>query len=129
MIENDLKTIKVVFADGSSKDVPDGISLIELSKDYENEFKSTIIAAKVNNDIKELNFHLFENCKLEFIDLTNEDGIRIYKRSLYFILIKAVHDIYPDRKVVINHSISKGLYCEIKGDTELTEEEVVKIQT
>lgn len=127
MGENELKTIKVVFADGSIKDVPDGISLIELSKEYENEFKSTIIAAKVDNDIKELKFHLYENCKIEFIDLSNEDGIRIYRRSLYFILIKAVHDLFPEKKVVIHHSISKGLYCEVKGENELTETDVYRI--
>ena len=61
---------------------------------------------------------------MEFIDLTNEDGSRIYRRSLNFVLIKAVNELFPDRKVIICHSISKGIYCEIKGDTPLTAEEV-----
>ncbi|HEX3029122.1 MAG TPA: nucleoside kinase, partial [Clostridia bacterium] len=54
--------------------------------------------------------------------------MRFYRRSLYFILIKAVHDLYPDRKAVICHSISKGLYCEIDGASDLNEEEVRQIE-
>ncbi|MDP4179855.1 MAG: nucleoside kinase [Bacillota bacterium] len=128
MSVNDLKQIKVSFADGEEKLVPEGISLIELSKDYERKYKSTIIAAKVNNDIKELSYHLIENCHVEFLDLINEDGMRIYRRSLHFLLIKAVHDLFPDRKLVICHTISKGIYCEIKGEKQLDQEEVQQIE-
>jgi uridine kinase len=65
---------------------------------------------------------------VDFIDLTHDDGMRIYRRSLNFILIKAVNDLFPERKVIICHSISKGLYCEIEGETELTLEEVEMIE-
>ncbi|NLD47774.1 MAG: nucleoside kinase [Clostridiaceae bacterium] len=128
MRESNLDLIKVVFPDATEREVLEGISLLELSRECENDYKSTIIAAKVNNDIKELSFHLYDSSNVEFIDITNDDGMRIYKRSLNFILIKAVNDLFPERKVVINHSISKGLYCEINGDTELTEAEVKQIE-
>ncbi|TYQ16474.1 UNVERIFIED_CONTAM: uridine kinase [Acetivibrio alkalicellulosi] len=127
MEEKNMNLIKVTFPDNSEREVFEGISLLELSKDYDKDFKSAIVAAKVNNDIKELSYHLYDSCSVEFIDLTNGDGKRIYRRSLSFILIKAVNDIFPDRKVVISHSISKGIYCEINGETELTQEEVEKI--
>lgn len=124
MRENNLSLIKVKFPDGSEREVFEGISLLELSTEYQKNYKSAIVAAKVNNDIKELSYHLYDNCKVEFIDLTYDDGMRIYRRSLSFILIKAVNDLFPDRKVIIGHSISKGIYCEVKGDTLLTVEEV-----
>ncbi|HQA58719.1 MAG TPA: nucleoside kinase [Acetivibrio sp.] len=124
MRENNLSLIKVKFPDGSEREVFEGISLLELSAEYQKNYKSAIVAAKVNNDIKELSYHLYDNCKVEFIDLTYDDGMRIYRRSLSFILIKAVNDLFPDRKVIIGHSISKGIYCEVKGDTLLTVEEV-----
>jgi len=124
MRENNLSLIKVKFPDGSEREVFEGISLLELSAEYQKNYKSAIVAAKVNNDIKELSYHLYDNCKVEFIDLTYDDGMRIYRRSLSFILIKAVNDLFPDRKVIICHSISKGIYCEVKGDTLLTVEEV-----
>lgn len=128
MRESNLNLIKVTFPDGSEREVLEGISLLELCGEYSKNHKSTIVAAKVNNDIKELSYHLYDSSNVEFIDMTNDDGMRIYKRSLNFILIKAVNDLFPDRKVVINHSISKGLYCEVNGDTELTEAEVHKIE-
>ncbi|WP_010251912.1 nucleoside kinase [Acetivibrio cellulolyticus] len=128
MRESNLNLIKVTLPDGSEKEVVEGISLLELSKDCKNDYKSTIVAAKVENDIKELSFHLYNSAHIEFIDLTNDDGMRIYRRSLSFVLIKAVHDLFPDRKVTISHSISKGIFCEINGATQLTAEEVSKIE-
>jgi len=120
----DKKTINVTFPDGTTKSYPSGITLLELSKEYQDKYTSTIMAGKVNNDIKELTHELNEDAKLDFIDMTHSDGIRIYRRSLYFVLIKAVYDLFPNRKVVINHSISKGMYCEVIGETELTADEV-----
>jgi len=128
MEEINLNLIKITFPDGGEENVPEGTSLLELGRSRENEFKYPIIAAKVDNDIKELTYRLYKSCRVDFIDLTNEDGMRIYRRSLYFILIKAVHDLFPERKVVISHSISKGVYCEVRGETELMEEEVLQIE-
>ena len=94
MMENNVDLIRVTFPDGSEKEVFEGISLLELVHEYQKNSKSIIVAAKVNNDIKELSYHLYDNCQLEFIDLTYEDGMRIYRRSLSFILIKAVNDLF-----------------------------------
>lgn len=99
MNENNLNMIKVVFPDNSEREVYEGISLQELSESCKNQYKSTIVAAKVNNDIKELSYRLNESCRVEFIDLTDDDGMRIYKRSLSFILIKAVNDLFPTERL------------------------------
>ncbi len=103
-------------------------TLLELSKRFDKGYCSAIVAARVNNDIKDLNHELVEDAKIKFIDLTDEDGMRIYRRSLYFIFIKAVHELYPDRNAVISHPMSNGVYCEIKGDEELTELNVEAVQ-
>lgn len=128
MKEMDFNMIRVTFPDGREKKVHEGISLLELVKENNDNRYSLIVAAKVNNDVKELSFHLNESCRLEFIDLSHEDGMRIYRRSLYFILIKAVNGLFPERKAVISHSISKGAYCEVNGETKLTPEEVMEIE-
>ena len=99
-------------------------TLFELAKRFENEYVSKIVAARVNNDIKELSYEVNENAEIGFIDLTDEDGMRIYRRSLYFIFIKAVNGIFPDRNAVISHPMSNGVYCEINGSEELTEADV-----
>jgi len=128
MNENNMNLIKITFPDGTEKEVIEGTSLLELSYEFGGDYKSAIVAAKVDNDIKELTFRIYNSANIEFIDLTNDDGMRIYNRSLSFLLIKAVNDLFPDRKVIISHSISKGIFCEINGETPLTAEEVTKIE-
>ncbi len=103
-------------------------TLLELTKRFKNSYKSSIVAVRVNNDIKDLNYELSEDSKVKFIDLTDEDGMRIYRRSLYFIFIKAVNELFPDRNAVISHPMSNGVYCEIRGDEELTETDVETVQ-
>lgn len=124
----DKKQVTVLFDFGVQVAVDAGTTLLELSKEYKSFYKSDIIAGRVNNTIKELGYGLEEDCKIGFVDLCDEDGIRIYRRSLHFILIKAVRDLYPYRKVVINHSISKGIYCEVLGGNGLTGDEVKSIE-
>ncbi len=109
-------------------ELKDSTTLLELSERFKKECVSTIVAARVNNDIKELSFRIKENAEISFIDLTDEDGMRIYRRSLYFIFIMAVHDVFPDRKAVITHPMSNGVYCEINGKAELTEDDIELVE-
>lgn len=103
-------------------------TLLELAKRFKDSYQSSIVAARVNNDIRELSYELAEDAKVTFIDLTDEDGMRIYRRSLYFIFIKAVNELFPERNAVISHPMSNGVYCEIRGDEELTEIDVEAVQ-
>ena len=128
MKEREMEKVRISFADGSVREVYKDMSLFELAKEYENDFKYSIVAAKVNNDIKELGFKLSEDCRVQFLDLTDEDGMRIYRRSLHFILVKAVRDVFPERTVVISHSISKGVYCELRGEEPVTAGDLKRIE-
>jgi uridine kinase len=125
---NKNKQIKVIAEPGAELAVESGITLYQLCRDFQSAFKTPIIAAKVDNDIRELGYKLDRDCRVSFIDLTNEDGMRIYRRSLYFILMKATYDLYPDRRVIISHAVSKGLFCEIKDDKDLEPAEVACIE-
>lgn len=127
MNKEENKTIKITFPNGDSMEVPKGTLLSEVSREYQKAFRTTIVAAKVDNDLRELTFKLDEDCNVEFVDLTSDDGMRIYIRSLCFVLIMAVEKLFPDRKVMISHSLSKGLFCEINGSKELDEDEVLQI--
>lgn len=109
-------------------DIEQNATLLELAKRFKKDYASTIVAARVNNDIKELSFSITEECDIKFIDLSDEDGMRIYRRSLYFIFIKAVSEVFPERNAVISHPMSNGVYCEINGNNELTEIEVEAVK-
>lgn len=112
--------VEIILPDGRKETVKKGITLLELSKNYENEFSAPIVLALMDNKLKELRSHVNEDCNLEFLDVTNRDGYRAYLRSVSFLMIKAIYDVIgrgPDTKVVIHHSLSRGFYCELKGHT------------
>lgn len=127
-MQNTKRQIKVIINPGVEMILESGTTLLQLSRRYSHLHRFPIIAAKVDNDIKELGFALENDCRIRFIDLTEEDGMRIYRRSLYFILMKAAYDVFPDRRVIISHAVSKGLFCEIRGETELKPSEVKRIE-
>ncbi|MGE5329857.1 MAG: nucleoside kinase [Deltaproteobacteria bacterium] len=120
--------IKIKIKGKVETEIVQGTTLLELSKNYQDSFTSPIMGARVNNRIKGLTYQISEPCNVEFLDMTNEDGMRIYRRSLAFILSLAVHELYPDGKVTICHSLSKGLYCEFKYKEMISEEILKKIE-
>ena len=74
------------------------------------------LAAYVNNRIKELNYRIYKPVTVRFIDITSFEGIRVYQRTISFILQKAVRELFPDRTLYIRHSLgASGFYCEISG--------------
>ena len=98
------------------KTYPRGISLEELSREYADKYTTQIVAAKVDKKMCELTKTLDNDCEVEFIDRSTKDGERIYLRSLTFIFIRACKELFPHCRVLIEHSMNKGLYCEVHGD-------------
>lgn len=98
---------------GEKIEIPQGTNLIELSELLNINTTHKIVAAKVNNKTESLRFRLYEPKKVEFIDITQEAGMRCYVRSLCFILSKAVADLYPKLRINIRHSLSNGYFFSI----------------
>ena len=101
---------------------PKGVSLLEISKDFQNEFKDKIIVSIVDGIISELSTKIFNNSTVDFYDKNSELGNKVYQSGLLFILIKAFKDLYNAR-VKINHSIDKGIYIRA---TRLINESVLE---
>lgn len=108
-------------------EVKKGISLLELSKQY-GKSKALIVAAKVNNRMKELRDILENDSEVEFIDLTCNDGIRIYVRSLKLVLMCAAEEVLKDVRILVEHSIGQSLYCEVLYNRKLTQEDIDAIK-
>ncbi|WAM31263.1 nucleoside kinase [Caldicellulosiruptor naganoensis] len=127
MMQERKDTAKIFFADiNEYQEVPIGTMLINLVPKFQRLFKSPIVAAKVDNEIKELKYVISKDCKIRFIDMTQEDGIRIYRRSLIFVLIVATRTLFKEA-VNVQHSLSKGLYCEVEN-RKLSDEDVLLIK-
>lgn len=108
---------------------PKNVALDIIAKDLSNEYKGIVTIVKIKNKLKDLNSTLDKNCDLELIDTTQPDGMRAYMRTLSLIFIKACEEIFNGCKVTIEHSLSNGLYCEIKNNkSEVTEEDIEKIK-
>ncbi len=116
--------ITVSLANGSFAQYDKGTPLLSIGKELQQHFESPIVAAKVDNDIKDLSYKLSKDCFVVFLDLTTTEGIRIYQRSLTFILHMAVISLFPAGRLTVEHSLSKGLYCEVHLDRALTDKDV-----
>jgi len=107
------KPITVYFTNGESCQYDAGVTLLQISKDVQDLYTTSIVAAKVNNEIKDLQFAVYDDCTVEFFDLHTETGIKVYQRSLAFVMIAVAHELFPQGNVTVEHSLSKGLYCEL----------------
>ncbi|MEG1701180.1 MAG: nucleoside kinase, partial [Alistipes sp.] len=87
------------------------------------------LAAFVNNRIKELNYKIYTPITIRFVDITSFEGIRVYQRTSWFILQKAVYDLYPSHTLHIRHSMGQsGFYCEIDGIETFTPEQLAALK-
>lgn len=84
-MQNDSITVTI---EGRNYSVIRGTSLEKIKNDFCSENKAIVVAAYVNNEIRELTHPVTEDCSISFIDLSSADGVRIYQRSLTFLLAK-----------------------------------------
>ena len=107
----------------STVEVEMGTSLLELVQTLNWEGKYPPLAAFVNHKLKELNYRIYTPAKVEFFDITNLAGFRVYQRSMIFIMQAAVSKLYPSQKFHARHAIGDSIYCEVEGKTEFSQEE------
>lgn len=112
-----------------SQSFPEGSSLLEIFQGFNLDFKLPVISAKVNNCSQGLKFRVYQNRDVEFLDIMDSSAMRVYTRSLCFVLYKSASDVFPGCHLFIEHPISKGYFCNFqKADgSTATEEDVQKI--
>ena len=115
---------------GTYKDFQEGTTLLEMLPYFEFEQPYQIISAKVNNVSQGLRFRVYNNRDVEYLDATNPCAMRVYTRSLFFLLFKAAHETFKGCRTYLEHPISGGFYCNIrkKDDTTLDEEDVTRLR-
>ncbi len=117
-----------VNVEGQRLQIPEGTLLETLSEKFQTKDRPLIVAAKVEHALRELTTPLTEDVKIEFIDLSNQDGVRIYQRSLLLVLIRAAIECFSDIHLTVEHSLNKGLYVEVHYDRPLTDADVFEIK-
>lgn len=99
---------------GAFHEVPRGISLIKLKELLGIQLAYPVIAAYVNYKVENLNFLLYKPKDIEFLDASSPTGMRVYVRTLNMVLACAIHELYPNTDLRIEHPISKGYYCTLQ---------------
>lgn len=93
--------------------VPIGSTLSDVFRELNLNMDYGPLSVKVNNKVEGLHYRVYHNKDVEYLDIESPSGARAYTRTLFFVLCKAVHDLWPDADVVIDIPVSNGYYCNI----------------
>ena len=85
--------------------------------------------ARVNNEVVGFQFPLEEDCRLQFMTTSSEDGMRVYRASLVFLFVRAALEVVEGCTVHIKHSLNNGLYGEIEHSQPVIEKDIKAIET
>ena len=109
-------TIRVYCENTASHaDVEMGTSLLSLLDLLGIENPYPMLAAYVNNRLKELNYRVYTPISIRFIDITHFEGHRVYQRTVTFLLQRAMKQLFPENPFHVRHSLGSGVYCEAVG--------------
>ena len=108
-------------------DIDGGEALIDVYDTIKSRvgLKGDAVCVLVNNKVEDLHYPVFSPKHIEFIDITSNTGYRVMTRSLCMVLYKAVNDLFPGKRLCIQHSISNGHYCQIKHEEDFLTPEVI----
>ena len=101
-------------------DVRIGSTLSEIFSQTGLKMEYGPVSARVNNKVEGMHFRVYKPKEVEFLDMHEPSALRAYTRSLFFVLNKAAHDIYPDCTVVIDIPVSNGYYVDLRLDRPVT---------
>jgi len=118
-----------ITLNGNNYEISNPITIKELLDEYKIEGYKIAVAAIEDGEILRLNKNIKEDKNIKIITRDQEMGNRIYRRSLFMLLAKAVYDVDPECKLSIEHSLSNGIYCELKKGCPLNQFEVKKIKS
>jgi uridine kinase len=128
MGDDNMKKLKLILKDGKSIWVDEGTSLHNIVKENSLEHNIPVVLGKLNDDIYELSCNLEQGGRFDIIDISTDIGMKAYVRTLQFVLIKAVFDLFPEARISIEHSLSKGIYGEIYKNDKLSKEDIQNIK-
>ena len=105
-----------------------GTTLLELTKSLSLKHSYPVLAAYVNNRLKELNYRVYTPISVRFIDISHSEGHRVYQRTVAFLLQRAMAELFADYPFHIRHSVGSGYYCEAEGKESFSELECIALE-
>ena len=107
-----------------TQNVEIGSTLFDVFSLFDLKMTHGPVSARVNNKVEGMHYRVYNSKDVEFLDMTTASGSRAYTRTLFFVLCKAVQDIYPATDVVIDIPVSNGFYVDIRLGRPVVDEDV-----
>ena len=124
------KTAQVYLPDGRVFAAPRGTPLEEYFHAALGECPVPFIAALVNGELRELTYSLEADARVKPLYLSDSDGVRIYRRSLSFLLVTVVRELFPEAQIFVDHSLPfGGFFCEVGGRRPFSKGELAEIES
>ena len=111
-----------------SQKVEIGSTLFDIFSAFGLQMEYGPVSCKVNNKVEGLHYRVYNNKDVKFLDMTSPSGSRAYTRTLFFVLCKAVQDLYPAHDVIIDIPVSNGFYVDVRFGRPTTDEDVDRIR-
>lgn len=120
--------IKITLADGSVREMEEGSSVLDAAKSISRGLAKEAVAAKVNGEIRGLEYVLPGDCTLEILKFSDEEGAHTFRHTASHILAQAVKKLYPEAKLAIGPAIDNGFYYDFDLEHRFTEEDFAAIE-
>ncbi len=112
--------MKIQFEENDIE-IKEKITIAELLKEEIKNSKLQVVGAKFNNEYKNLNYEIEHDGVIQLIDISTKEGMKIYRRTLVYIMGKAFEECYPEAKVIVNYQLSNAMFCDIENMEVTTE--------
>ena len=122
--------ITITMQEGT-RQYPKGVSLYTIAKEVQKEYQDDIILALFDNKLMELRGCLHRDGNLAFLTTADKNGRRAYRRSVVFLMQRALMSLYPEGGVdiAIDHSLGQGYYCRITGNVKVDDKLLEDLET
>ena len=122
-------TAQVRFPDGRTFEAAVGTPLEQYIKASLDDNLVPVIAALVNGDLRELTYQMWSDARVDPVFLSDSDGVRIYRRSLSFLLVTTVRELFPEAQIFVDHTLPfGGFFCQVRGREQFSAEELGQIE-
>jgi uridine kinase len=119
------KVMKIQYQD-KSMEVQEKTTIQELLKEEIQKSEHPVIGAIFNNEYVNLGYEISTDGEVKLIDIASKEGTKMYRRTIIYMLGKAVEEVCPDKKIIVNYQLPNSMFCEIEN-TEITEELAQKL--
>jgi uridine kinase len=122
------QTVRARFGPGQIYEAPPGTPLEAFVRAAYPEESTSIVAALVDGKLLELTFQVDHDVDVMPLSIATSDGLRIYQRSISFLLVVAARELFPEARVIVDHALPSGFFCQIQGREPLTAGEVAALE-